>query len=414
MRRIWLLMAGGLLVCCAGCAVRPTGADRPLRFAFWALNPAEVTLTQELVREFEAANPDLKVEILEIPSGYYEKLATMFAGGTPPDVMVLNHGRLRDFAQRRVLADLAKESAGVEAVRLEDGYCPAWLIEWNPTNLLLYDPEALAEAGVGLPPEEGWTWREFEAACRALKAGLGEGKRAASVCLYPYAAMAWLYQGGVDMAAARSEGLGAVLRDQRSLRGVEYLLRLAREGLIMRPDPAQDSSMEDFRAGRVAMTFVTPYSLGMLKKGSSRPWRLAGPLRDRGTATGCLPTAVAMAGSCAIQRGALRFLRVYATEGSRRRTAAGFCVPAAKELQKGEALEQGFGAQAAEVLGLAVERAEPYPVPVEGAYLSYEQSSGILRKALERVFSGGMEPQKALKEAAAELEAALPRQQAGG
>jgi hypothetical protein len=46
------------------------------------------------------------VRVIGVPGRYYDKLITMFAAGTPPDVFVINHGRMGDFARRGLLADL--------------------------------------------------------------------------------------------------------------------------------------------------------------------------------------------------------------------------------------------------------------------------------------------------------------------
>lgn len=408
------LLSLALLLCltAAGCRlVSRTPTATPLTFAFWALDPGEVALTHQLVDEYERQS-GVHVEVLEIPHGYYEKLSTMFAGGTPPDLMVVNYGRMTDLARRGLLADLRPLVSQRADLGLDGLVAPARAafatpaglpVEWNPANLLLYDPETLAEAGVR--PGSGWSWEEFAAACRTLKRTLPRNQRAAAICLYPYATYSWLRQGGGEVVDAAGQ---IVLDSAQNVRTLEFLQRLEREGLTTALDPSEDRSLEEFRARKVAMVFVTPYSLAVLRKSQSdRPWAVMAPLHDRARATGCLASAIVMSRDCRNPDAASDFLGYYVTTASQRRTAGGYCASAWGEGAAAE-LEAGFGPDVAKLLQWQAGQAHVFPA-VPG--LSYELVSGELRLALERVFSGKVEPGTALEQAAAKLGAAQRRQQ---
>ena len=60
-----------------------------------------------LKNAFEAQNPDIEIEFVQIPSSeYYTKVLTMIAGGTPPDVAMLGMDKLGTWVPRGALQDL--------------------------------------------------------------------------------------------------------------------------------------------------------------------------------------------------------------------------------------------------------------------------------------------------------------------
>ncbi|MHB8996400.1 MAG: extracellular solute-binding protein [Armatimonadota bacterium] len=418
MRRLCAALA--LMLLLAGCARVPLQPDQSaatpqtITFAFWALEPAEVALTHQLARQFEQFHPGVQVSVMEIPGRYYDKLSTMFAAGTPPDVMVVNYGRLGDLARRGLLADLqpllppglslseflpqaAEAFAGIGPKMGRPGLF-ALPVDWSPTNLLLYDPDALAASGVA-SPRGSWSWQQFEDACRKLSSVMTGNRRPASLCLYPYAAASWLLQGGGTLLAP--DGKRSTLGAAENVRTVEFLRRLQHEKLALSPDPAQDRSLEDFQTGRAAFAFVTPYTLTSLRKHPrGRRWGLALPLRDRRQVTGCIPSGVAVAARSPHLQTAAQFAAFYATEGARARAAAGWSVSAHLTALQSPALDAAFGKAPAGVLRQAAARAVPHPL---SPLLPYEQTSQALRHALEQVFSGQRGPVQALGEAAANL-----------
>lgn len=272
----------------SGCVERvPAGDDAvQLTFSFWALDTDEINDMHALARDFTALNPGVEVQVREVSGRYYEKLTTQFAAGNPPDVMVINYGRLGDFARRGVLADLqAMNAPMVGSLRLE--MLPAAFdsllqvgetvgrpglyalpLEWNPSNLMVYDPDILVAAGIAVPPD-GWTWDEFAAALPALsavmrKSGTDDRGHAAAVCLYPYAAQGWFAQAGGGAVAA--DGSAVTLASSANSAALEFLNGLVQAGHIAPPDPARDLSLEQFEAGNVPLIFITPYSLPRLLK----------------------------------------------------------------------------------------------------------------------------------------------------
>ncbi|MFD5827199.1 ABC transporter substrate-binding protein [Lentzea sp. NPDC060358] len=79
-----LLVALALVL--SGCSAAQGG---PTTITFWDNNggPGRTPIYQELIRRFEAANPDVKVEYVGVPSAsVQQKYDTAIAGGSTPDV----------------------------------------------------------------------------------------------------------------------------------------------------------------------------------------------------------------------------------------------------------------------------------------------------------------------------------------
>jgi len=407
--------------------VPPSGTAGPLAspteitFAYWALAPGEIAVTNELVRQFEAREPSVRVRVIEVPGHYYEKLITMFAAGTPPDVFVINHGRLGDFARRGLLMDLnplvarspevnrsqfvgaAYDSfAAVGATVARPGLV-ALPRDWGPTNLLVFNKALFDAAGMAYA-NSAWTWQQFATACRRLTPGQSETatkQYGAGVCLYPYAFAGWVFQNGGDFLTP--DGRQSLLADEKVVGAVQFLKGLVDEGVIAPINVGQDQSLEQFERGEVAMAFVTPYSLGELRQHPELAWGIAPPLRGTRQATGCIPTGVALSARSAHQEAAWRFLTYWVTVGAQRVAESGFCVPAWKPALRASSLERGFGPAAAAVLRSAVVYARPQPL---SPTVPYEAMLADLQQALEQVFAAQVSPEEALGTAQKQINAA--------
>lgn len=149
----------------------------------------EGAIIAALVAEFEQQHPHIRVR--RIPAGIYhdQKLKTMMAAGTPPDLFYLGSENLAFYAGRallRTLDDLANADhiAGRAALNLDDFYpqvldCfrydgtqvgtgPLYGLPISFTTIGIYYNRDLFRRA-GLPePAPGWTWEQFATAARAL------------------------------------------------------------------------------------------------------------------------------------------------------------------------------------------------------------------------------------------------------
>ncbi|MGH2524620.1 MAG: ABC transporter substrate-binding protein, partial [Anaerolineales bacterium] len=135
---------------------------------------------QGLVSAFEQRHPDIRVELIHIPSqtDYRQRLAVDFAAGTPADVVLLNYRRYASFADRGVLEPLGPYLAQSTTLKEEDFYPQAvgpfrWdtglmCIPQNISSLVVYYNKDLFKAAGLAEPGGEWTWDDLLRAAQAL------------------------------------------------------------------------------------------------------------------------------------------------------------------------------------------------------------------------------------------------------
>lgn len=171
----------------SGCVNVPQG-EQQVSFMISG-EPAEVAAYQTLVDAFQAKYPQIRIDLRSVAgTGAYQKqLVTAFSAGAEPDVMVLNHRRLAQFAAQGGLEALGAYLDKSQVLHAADLYSQAleayawdgktWCIPQNASSLVVYYNRALFDAAGVAYPAAGWTWENFLAAARALTRDLdGDGK----------------------------------------------------------------------------------------------------------------------------------------------------------------------------------------------------------------------------------------------
>jgi len=133
---------------------------------------------QEIIRRFEEANPDVKVQ-LEPVSGndYYARLLTQIAAGDAPDIMNIGDDAVPRFVESDAFIPLQSfidDSNFDTSVYLSGLLDPGTLDgelyflpkDYSPLAVY-YNERIFDENGVDYP-EDGWTWDDFLATAQAL------------------------------------------------------------------------------------------------------------------------------------------------------------------------------------------------------------------------------------------------------
>ncbi|MFD7456959.1 MULTISPECIES: ABC transporter substrate-binding protein [unclassified Streptomyces] len=154
-----------------------------LRFQSLAWQQESVEANKELVAEWNATHPDVRVEYVQGSwDSVHDQLLTSFEGGEAPDIIHDASDDLADFAYGGYLADLTdllsdRLKADIprhtwDTTTFGDGvYGVPFLQE---PRVLIANATWLKESGVRIPtPEDPWSWEEFRAVTRRLS---GEGK----------------------------------------------------------------------------------------------------------------------------------------------------------------------------------------------------------------------------------------------
>ncbi|MGX1134023.1 ABC-type glycerol-3-phosphate transport system substrate-binding protein [Streptomyces glaucescens] len=154
-----------------------------LRFQSLAWQQESVEANKELVAEWNATHPDIRVEYVQGSwDSVHDQLLTSFEGGEAPDIIHDASDDLADFAYGGYLADLTdllsdRLKADIpqrtwDTATFGDGvYGVPFLQE---PRVLIANATWLKESGVRIPtPEDPWSWEEFRTVTRRLS---GEGK----------------------------------------------------------------------------------------------------------------------------------------------------------------------------------------------------------------------------------------------
>ncbi len=189
MKAIGRFLMVGLVVSLlvSGCVGVPQKAQQ-VSFMIWG-EPAEVAAYQTMVDAFQAKYPAIRIELRSVPgSGAFQKqLVTAFSAGAQPDVMVLNHRRMAQFAAQdglEVLGPYLDKSQVLHAAEMYPQALDAfvwdgktWCVPQNVSSLVVYYNRALFDAAGVAYPAAGWTWEDFLKTARALTVDVdGDGK----------------------------------------------------------------------------------------------------------------------------------------------------------------------------------------------------------------------------------------------
>ncbi|GAA4952249.1 extracellular solute-binding protein [Streptomonospora halophila] len=140
-----------------------------LRFSWWGADDRHET-TQEVIKRFEKAHPDIEVtgEYTDWDS-YWDRLATNTAANDAPDVITMEERYLREYGDRGALLDLNEVGDQLDTSKLDKLVMGGGKLDGSlygvPTGVnaftIMADPQAFEEAGVEMPDDETWTWQDW-------------------------------------------------------------------------------------------------------------------------------------------------------------------------------------------------------------------------------------------------------------
>ncbi|MFG2648384.1 ABC transporter substrate-binding protein [Streptomyces sp. NPDC048436] len=185
--RLATAVTAALALLLSGCGGDSDGSDDgriTLRFQSLAWQEQSVEANKELVKEWNAAHPDVKVEYVQGSwDSVHDQLLTSFEGGEAPDIIHDASDDLADFAYGGYLADLSDllpqrlksdiPQRSWDTTTFGDGvYGVPFLQE---PRVLIANAKWLKESGVRIPtPEKPWSWDEFREVTKDLSDGKGK------------------------------------------------------------------------------------------------------------------------------------------------------------------------------------------------------------------------------------------------
>jgi multiple sugar transport system substrate-binding protein len=152
---------------------------------FWWGGEARAEATQKALDLYKKNHPNVTINATwQAFDGYYDKLATISAGGNAPDIFQIDDNGLAEYAGRNVTLDLtkyvkdgkidlSKHSEGLTKYGQLDGKQVAVATGEN-TPAMIYDKTKLQALGIA-EPQEGWSYQQlFDWAAQVTAKGGGK------------------------------------------------------------------------------------------------------------------------------------------------------------------------------------------------------------------------------------------------
>lgn len=221
-----------------------------IKLAGWSSSEAENAALQAMVAAFEAANPDIDVEVIFSPE-YETFMQTGFASGDYPNVFYVDSFRLQDWASAGVLEPYGDQISEPDDIyeSLRDIFTYDGQLYCAPkdfsTLALVYNTDLFSAAGVSVPT----TWEELRAAAETLTSGDVVGLTT-GIELPRFLPL--LYQGGGEIFA--DDG-SIALNSEEAVKAVDYFVSFYTDGFAKSPaDLGAGWAGEAFGQGKAAMT----------------------------------------------------------------------------------------------------------------------------------------------------------------
>jgi multiple sugar transport system substrate-binding protein len=155
---------------------KPAGGEQKketINFVYWAAAGGEEKGFKDLIADFEAINPDIKINPQQFPSGnneYYTKIQTQIAGNESPDVFRVQYQKIGEFASQNALLDVT-DLFGKDKDKFNPSLLTAVTLDGKMYGLphhtdtlaVFYNKSMLDKLGIKPPEkiEDAWTWEQF-------------------------------------------------------------------------------------------------------------------------------------------------------------------------------------------------------------------------------------------------------------
>ena len=222
---------------------------------------------------------------IEPDASYFTKLQSRIAGGTAPDVAVMDSTRFPEFVAAGNLEVLDPLAQSQTDLKLSD-YLPATVHAFQAqgaTYALPYDVSVLGvaynlddfELAYLKEPAPNWTWQDYLKYAKALTRDSDEnggGK------VWGTATPAWwqvnVWENGGDLVDDPANPQRSTLSTPAAQQALQYVADLSLKEKVAPPasTPAAAQPLDAFCAGRLAMMYATHADLPRMNKASDLRW----------------------------------------------------------------------------------------------------------------------------------------------
>lgn len=267
----------------AGCGRADSGAGASSASEPIASGPATGTLTvwaqgaegealPALLKDFEAENPGVKVNVTAIPWGAaLSKYQTAIAGGTTPDIAQMGTTWMGDFSNSFEATPKEVDvstyfPSSVKSTEVQGvGYGVPWYVD---TRVVYYRSDLAQKAGYNKTPE---TWDDFKDLAKALqsKAGAPYGVQLATGGADSYqATLPFQWSNGASLMNA--DGTKWTLDTPEALEALKYYASFFDEGIAAKTLPTGTTAESAFVDGSAPMMISGPWDVGQLNEAGGK------------------------------------------------------------------------------------------------------------------------------------------------
>jgi len=279
-----IVAALGLLAACTGggedgeAETGATGATGgpagPVTLTMWhGYTDAEANSLSALLDDWNAANPDIKIEPLFVNNDKaLQKLTVALQGGEPPDITYQYGSSLPQLAAAPGLVDLTTWTQGSD-VGWEDfvqGARDAATFEGKVLGVpalidnlaVVYNKTLFDDAGLEYPNDQ-WTWDDFRAAAKALtdpaekRFGFSYPMDASEDSVWHYDPLLWQNGGAI----LTEDGTQAAFNSPEGVEALEVLVGMAVEDESVFLDLQNSPYTGLFNSGKIGMLVTGPWDL---------------------------------------------------------------------------------------------------------------------------------------------------------
>lgn len=143
-------------------------------------SPEELAAFRTLVEAYEKDNRGTDIQLIEASDAddLITRLSTSIAGGTPPDIFLINYRAYGQFAARDAIEPVDERLRASTSIKATDFYAaPMEAFRWagqqlcmpqNASSLVVYYNRSLFQKYGVAEPKAGWTWNDFVGTATAL------------------------------------------------------------------------------------------------------------------------------------------------------------------------------------------------------------------------------------------------------
>jgi multiple sugar transport system substrate-binding protein len=342
-----------MLVSCGGSG--GGDASGPVDFLVFG-EPVEIKAFRDVIAAFERREPEADVRLIEASDreDLLTRLSTSFAGGSPPDLFLVNYRFYGQFAAKGVLEPIEERVAGSEVFDEEDFYEQAldafrWegtltCLPQNISSLVVYYNRDLFES-LGVPePRAGWTWTDMRQAAIGLTRDTdgdgrfelyGLGVEPSIIRVAPF-----VWSNGGDIVDDQERPTRLTLDSPNALRVLRDFLALRTQFGVVPSDEEVEAEDDEarFMNGRLAMILQSRRSTPGFRTIKRFDWDVA-PLPRFERPAGILHSdAYCMTKASEHKEAAWRFMEfALGPEGQRITARTGRTVPSLREVAVSDA-----------------------------------------------------------------------------